>query len=129
MAKGKGKGKVRTVYRKAKKSARRMKPKAAPLGVLGGAAGSMAEIIFNVGVGSGGSRSPYTWLTDKSQKWDKRITYAGSAAWDNATHLSTYYPLGAGVFVSASPKIPIIKMGAKPLDNYLKRASHGKAGL
>jgi hypothetical protein len=50
-----------------------------------------------------------------------KAQYTMKAIIGNAGDLVNYYPLAAGAIISASPRIPIVKMVAKPVDQELKK--------
>ena len=40
-----------------------------------------------------------------------------------------YIPLVAGAALSVAPKVPLVRIVAKPLDRAVRRLTHGKAGM
>ena len=40
-----------------------------------------------------------------------------------------YIPLVAGTALSVAPKVPLVRIVAKPLDRAVRRLTHGKAGM
>lgn len=104
-----------------KKKTRRSKPKATPLGSTLGLAYGGYNGIFVPAAGTTGSL------------WD-------AAAAMNPTLLATRLPIVVkdekvwkpvlmGFLVSAAPSLPIVKLGAKPVDRVMKRLTKGKVGL
>ena len=99
-------------------------------GAIGGVVVTVAELVMNTAdSGAGKGRSASTWMMDKSQSMTNRVKYAGSCVKSNATDFGTYVPLGIGLLISASPKIPVVRIVAKPLDKMLRGATHGHTGL
>jgi len=99
-------------------------------GVIGGVVGTVAKMAFDAPVGNKqGNWNAVTWIQNKALTPSKRIQYAGSAMISNACDIMTYTPLAVGLVVSASPKIPVVRIVAKPLDKMLRGATHGHTGL
>jgi len=110
---------------KKKRSVRHM-PKA-HVGVGMGIAGFVGKVMFTTGPGAVGGGAPaFSWLMDQSQTVQNRMKYAGSSIVQNLKQVDTYYPLIAGAAATASPRIPVVKAVAQPIDNFIRKFSHDK---
>jgi len=102
----------------------------AHVGVGAGIAGTVYKIMFTTGPGAVGGGAPaISWLMDASQTPTNRVKYAVSSMGANLKQFDTYVPLIGGALVTAAPRIPIISMVAKPVDNMLAKMTHGKLRL
>ena len=117
MAKKK-KGKRRRSYRK---KAKRSGPKAKPVGLAGGAALSGFEMLTTP---SGPFSSS---ILDKIASKD--FTTAVKQVPYSVTDPMKYKYAAVGMVVTASPKIPLLNIFARPVNNGLKRLTKGKWGL
>jgi hypothetical protein len=127
---GKAKGAVRRAGGRAKKAMHHRPKLKNHAGTIAGVVITAGELVFNTAdTGSGKGRSASTWMMDKSQTMTNRVKYAGDCVASNAKDFGTYVPLGIGLLISASPKIPVLKVVAKPLDQMLRGATHGHTGL
>lgn len=131
MAAKKGKAtKTKTVYRKAKKAKRSHKRPVTHYGVVAGGLFTGAAMILNEAKGSKyGSAPAVNWFKDKSQPMSNRIKYGMEAIKVNAGQLSNYTPLAVGAAITISPKIPIVKLIAQPVNNQVKNMTHQKGAL
>lgn len=122
MAKKKKRGRSRS--RPAPKSRSRRK-QATALGLMGGAAIGGYRLIMGP--------TDYTVLSalqDKSiTTMSARLKVIADKLAANAKLPETYMPVVFGIAVSASPRIPIIEMAAKPVDRAVKQISKGKVKL
>ena len=127
---GKAKAAVRRARGKVKYAAHHRPKLKNHAGTIAGVAITAGELVFNTAdSGAGKGRSASAWMMDKSQTMTNRVKYAGNCVASNAKDFSTYFPLGVGLLISASPKIPVVKVVAKPLDKMLRNATHGHTGL
>jgi len=126
----KAKAAVRRAGGKVKYAAQRRPKLKNHAATIAGLAITAGELVFNTAdSGSGKGSSASTWMMDQSQKMSHRIKYAGACVKSNASDYGTYIPLGIGLLISASPKIPVVRIVAKPLDQMLRGATRGRTGL
>jgi hypothetical protein len=112
----------------ARKAARTKKMNAMPhraRSVVKGHVGIDAGMIgtgFLAATGNqGGFGSPIDYAKNGTIPLGNRITSIGKSVGKNLSEPKTYLPMGVGLVVSASPKIPGIRILAKPLDRELKK--------
>lgn len=132
MAKAKGKGKAKRAVRRAggraRKGMRRATKSAGHVGVAGGLLVSALEVAFTSSGATG--RTPYGELVEATERTiGQRIPYVGKAIMGNLKNPSTYVPAAIGIAVSASTRIPIVKIAAKPLNAQVRSMTKGKMGL
>lgn len=110
---------------------RRRAKKATPLGVTLGVIGTGANMILTPKIENHGSTaSVLHWMTgEPAMPMGERISRSGVVLKKNLTDLNNYKPAVLGVAASASKKIPIVDMAAKPVDKMIRRVSKGKAEL
>lgn len=106
------KKKKKTYRRRSTKKKAVRKRKSKPAGVAGGAVLTGYDIFGNPII----NRVKGTWTTD----------YAVNIAKVAAKDTKNYYPLIGGVIISASPKLPLVRMLARPLDRAIKDFTKGK---
>lgn len=123
MAKKKKKGKRR--YRKSKKKS--SGPKAKPAGLTAGA----ALTGFEIGMSRtpSGGLGPVDSLLYKDRSLVDNVKFAIEALKDNAVDPSKYKYALAGILITASPRIPLVGLVARPANKGLKRLTKGKWGL
>lgn len=119
--------KTKTVYRKAK--TKHHKPSANHIAVALGALATGGAIAYGNAVAKGGNASAVEWAKNKSQSFTNRALYAGSALKANALTPAVYVPLVIGAAASASPRIPLVRIVARPVDRMAKKLSHGRWGV
>lgn len=95
--------------------------KASPLGASGGLVLTGAEMVF---IGPTDTAwSPFMAVKAGDYKGALDLLKR------NAMTPDKYMPVLAGMLVSASPKIPLVRIIAKPLDETVRRASKGKVSM
>ena len=72
--------------------------------------------------------SPLSQLTAKQPTGDK-VKYFMQSLEDNATELDNYKIPLVMTGASAAPKLPVLKLAAKPIDKAIRRATRGKVSL
>jgi len=99
-----------------------------PVGVTGGAVGTVGSALLTPKTGKQGSTaSALYWLTGEPKlPWNDRLKRAADVIGQNARDLNTYVPLGAGIAASAAPRIPIVKHLARPLNDAIRAFTRGK---
>jgi len=108
--------------KKGKKGRKMPKPH---VGAIAGGAATLVHAATSPD-GVGGSRDALTWLMDASQPVSARMKYAGSAFGHNMMEAETYKPVVLGCLISASPRLPIVGIVARPVDNAIVALTHGK---
>ena len=111
---------------KTPKTARRKYIKNA--GVTAGAIGTAGSAALTQKTGKQGSTaSALHWLVgEPKMPINERLSRAGDVLRQNATDPHTYVPLALGVGASIAPKVPIVKIIAKPVDNMIQNLTRGK---
>ena len=123
MAKKK-KGTRRKSYKKKRRSAPK---KSMPVGAAAGSTITAVQILAKKT--DEGWYSPLEVLFLKDVALSEKISRMESALTKNATDLDRYGPLLVGALVSASPRLPVVGIAAKPLNRMIKKMSKGKWGL
>lgn len=113
------KKKRRRSYKKKRKSA--PKYKATPAGLAVGATASGMKAVF--GTAEGNVMSMYD--TVKTKEWSKLDDRFINVAMD----FDTYKMALLGALVSASPRLPLVKIVASPINRQVKKLSKGKVSL
>lgn len=114
----------------AKRKNKTSKKHVSHVGVVAGMIGTVFELAFTSGKGAVGGTAPaVNWLMDKSQTVPNRLKYAFSAMEANAKEVTTWTPLVGGALITASPKIPLVRKIAAPVNTQLKTWSRGRMGL
>jgi len=99
-------------------------------GVTGGIIGTGIMIMMTSGSGaSSGNRTAVEWLMDRSQTISNRVEYAAESAYHNLMEPSTYAPVIGGALLTASPRIPLVRTIAAPVNSAFKSWSRGRWGL
>jgi hypothetical protein len=129
MAKGKAKAAVKRSYGKAKSAYRRRPKVTSHAASTAGLLISAAEFLVNdpepnvIG-------SPLANLTvNDGRSIADRFNNTLNAVKANAMKPEIYVPAVAGAAISAAPRIPIVRIVAKPLDKTIKGVTKGKVGL
>lgn len=100
------------------------------VGILAGMIGTGMELLFTPGKGAAGGSAPaVNWLMDGSQTIPNRLKLAFSAMEANAKELSTWKPIIGGAVLSASPRLPLVRIAAAPVNTQIKNFSRGRWGL
>ena len=96
------------------------------VGVTAGMLASGAELVTarpdTVG-------SPLSQVTSSSEPIADRVGYIATGLKENAVKPKTWMGVVGGAVVSASPKIPLVKIIARPIDNAIKAFTRGRWGL
>ena len=104
-------------------------PQAKPIGLSTGAAITGADVLLMpTSAGSG----PVTYVVKAFQSGvplGDMLPALVTRSKASLTDTKKYMPFLAGAVITASPRIPIIGILAKPVDKGLKRLSKGKWGL
>ena len=100
--------------------------RAMPLGASVGLGVSALEVATGT---SKYSSSPLGYLLQPSVPMATRIANVSNSLKAEAVNFDNYKFGLAGVVLSASPKVPILRMAAKPVDRVVRRVSKGKVSL
>lgn len=100
--------------------------KAKPLGATAGAAGSGLSIMFGQSAAFG--NSPVDRLIGYVKGTDSLQNVVGATK-DNLTNVNNYKWALIGIGLSASKRLPLIKMVGKPIDRVARDMTRGKWGL
>jgi hypothetical protein len=119
---------VRTVYRDRKKrrsmKARRVKH----AGITGGLLATGVELLTGNSGATG--KNPIDELLDPAKKTvSERLGYVKDSIVGNVKVKENWYPTLGGALITAAPKIPVVSMAAKPVDQAIKTYTKGKWGL
>jgi hypothetical protein len=121
------KGRRKRSYGK-KKSAPK-KDNSTPMGIAIGAVYSGKRVLMDTTDGGQSGGLTYLLTNPYGQALPALLLGTFDRVFVNAKDLDRYYGLGGGALVSASPKIPLIRMFAKPVDKAVRRLSKGKVSL
>ncbi len=99
---------------------------AMPLGAAVGAGAAGLEILMDKT--PMGSLGPVPQMFT-AEPIPERIQYVGKALQANMTNLENYKFLLGGMLISAAPRIPVIRVLARPLDSAVRRLGKGKVSL
>lgn len=123
------KKKRRSGKRRGKKRAAPKKDRAVPLGMGAGALVSGSKVLLAPNAAGSG---PVTYLMG-AIKAGVPLGDALATTVDKfgvaLTDLNKYYPALGGALVSASPKIPVLSLIARPADKAVRRLTKGKVSL
>lgn len=88
-------------------------------GVMGGIAGTAFNLIFGGDAVPGQLGSVAAQLVGPApgRSIETRLELAGKSFMVKAKNPANYIPLGAGIAATASTKIPIVKIAARPLSD------------
>lgn len=112
----------RSYKRKAKRSSG---PKAKPIGLAGGFTLSGVEMATDSSYGG----IPLVTRVVGVVKGTDSLANVANASKQAVTDMSNYKYAALGLIISASPRIPLVNILAKPADRGLKRLTKGKWGL
>ena len=119
-----GRRKKKRSRRRGRRRARSSGPKAKPLGLAGGAAIVGTEMLMKR---NPTYHAPLDYVLNPDVPFDASNTVNSLVT--NVKDVNRYKFGLYGMLISASPRIPIIGIVARPVNNGLKRLTKGKWGL